>query len=283
MTASDTATSELAPDFLDVGAAIAVCVQAGVSEFHVQVAVEQMLLRRRLWAGFECTAVQTVTSIPRTLATSKLYQRAAPALLTPGSGFKLLSSTTTSGVDLLSREGRTLALAELGDSPGVITANLGLLSKDLVKRAHGMKELLDAFAQRSTATVVFLAGEPSDQSAAITLNFDNVLVVKGAEPDPGMSQAYSVDWTPQSVLACSGRSPHLEQYSIGAGCECEVQSEVFVAKDYLSRRIYAMRQCGQTLEQIGRKLDLDKSNVSRRLASLPPIKRKPTQLDDFDT
>lgn len=283
MTAPDSTASEVAPDLLDTGASIAVCVQAGVSEFHVQVAVEQMLLGKRMWAGFDCTAVQTVTSIPRTLAASKLYQRAAPALLTPGCGFKLLAATTTSGVDLLSREGRTLALAELGESPGVVTANLGFLSKELVKRAHSLKELLDALSQRSTATVVFFAGEPNDQSTAITLNFDNVLVVKEAEPDPGMSQAYSVNWTPQSVLSCSGRSPHLEQYSVGAGQGCKVLSEVFVAKDYLSRRIYAMRQCGQTLEQIGRKLDLDKSNVSRRLASLPPIKRKPTPSDDFDT
>jgi hypothetical protein len=269
----------LAPDLLDPGAAIAVCVQPGVSEFHVQAAIEQMLCGLRSWAGFECTSVQSVTSIPRTLSASKLYQRAAPALLAPDCSFKLLSSTTTSGVDLLSREGRTLALADLGDSPGVVTANLGILDKNLVKRAHGLQELLAALAQRSTATVLLFAGEPTDQSAAITLNFDNVLIVKEAEADPDMNQAYSVEWTTQSVLACSDKQPHLEQYSIGAG---RTQSDVFVAKDYLSRRIYAMRQRGATLDQIGRKLELDKSNVSRRLASLPPVESKPRKTDDFE-
>lgn len=275
-----TVGAAIVPGLVYVNDTLLIVVEPGVHDLHVRIGVEQMLVSAGSWGGFHADSAHDVLSVPRMQSATQFYAHLAPELLNAESGFKFYSMPCeTLPPNLYSPEGCALLKEAVPQLRGVTTVALGSLPKDACLATLRLRAIAAALSSCGYARVFFIPGEGKDIGASLANVFANVLVVKAQEPDPGYSFAHSIGWTAESVLGCTARKPQLEQLKLLPTGGVQRVVEDMVAKDYLSRQIFKLRGKGLTLEQIGKKLEIDKSTVSRRLEALPAIAFKKRDAD----
>ena len=258
-------------DVLAEGTVLPIFVHPGAPLHLVRAGFESALTQGGRWIGLQIPSAEHVTSVPVDFNARARYLRSAPDLLAREK-FELAGALTEMPFNAYEEEGLTLIEA-LDRCPGVMTLVVKPPTGDSVnEKLQRLRRVAGALGARCKAGVLFVSGELPDYAPALSAVFLNVLYVMPCEPDPGWQTAYSVHATSESVVSCTRTKPHMEQLRWGEGGVIEWITEEFVSADTLSRQIAKLRQQGMTLDEIGRRLEIDKSTVSRRLEGLPGVR-----------
>lgn len=137
------------------------------------------------------------------------------------------------------------------------------------------ERLVDVIREAKVAAILVVSGCPDSISLRRAAAIDEFLEVKKCEPDADALLAFRVEAEICSMLWLSCPEPQMLSL-LKTSNGLRWHQEVFVAEDAMSRQIIRMRRENMTLEEIGRKLGVDKSTIQRRLSKLGVIKPQPS-------
>ena len=227
--------------------------------------------------GIPLPRVKTVTSLysggGRSLEAARI--RASAETLSQNAANHLFKKCGVSaGFDFLCEEGRCSLLPIVEKATGnMVTLAQAISGHFDLSRQRGL-DCLHQTAFRCNAYAVLFA-DVADAALLTPLSDQFELIsVRHCEPDPGFSSALAFECVGLAGL-CDNGTNHVM---------CNVRREdgkmkrkwgQFVSTDLRDRVMWKMRGQGATLDEIGEVVDLDKSNVKRRLDKLiPPVKLK---------
>jgi DNA-binding NarL/FixJ family response regulator len=126
--------------------------------------------------------------------------------------------------------------------------------------------LIRSLSGTRTAVVLIVSGsDPISLSNAIPSK--DMLFVEACEPDPDAIVAFKIRSRSYGSLWLASPDPTMMSL-LREPAQPRWRHEPYLAADPTARSLLQMRRAGMSLEQIGQKLDMDKSTVKRRLDRL---------------
>lgn len=198
---------------------------------------------------------------------------AAVGMPPPGVDHQFRSFGTRGNYDWCSTEGLPQLLSLIKASNAIETPCWYTISQIIndsskVMQVEALVRLRSAAKTAGVYVLVFLTSDEDAETTHFNEMCDEYLEVEECEPDMNYNAAFSID--------CYGLRD-LNALGIGKTL-CNVRYEgmavkhtyaPFVAADFKTRAMWTLRGMGLSFSEIGAKVDLDKSNVLRKLAKLP--------------
>jgi DNA-binding NarL/FixJ family response regulator len=159
---------------------------------------------------------------------------------------------------------------EAASPPKLLLVEIRMPRHAIQEGKYGLARLVDELSDISSfVTVVVSGGEP--EWIANLVPRSELLMVASCKPDADSIMAFKVSAKPFGTLWLRDPDPTMISL-LRSNTKPRWRQEPYLADDPLSRRLLRLRQSGETLEQIGKELNMDKSTVKRRLDKLNSYK-----------
>lgn len=156
-------------------------------------------------------------------------------------------------------------------TPCWYTLSQTITDSDSVMQADAFMQIRYAAQAAGVYVLAFLACDEGADETHFNDLCDEYLEIEECEPDMGHALAFSIDCYGLRDLNPLGIGKTLCNVSYeGVGVGVTYTYTPFIADDFKTRAMWILRGMGLHFAEIGDKVELNKSNVQRKLARLPP-------------
>jgi len=241
---------------------------------HLKNIFAQAVLDQKPLSGVKMPVVAKMCSLhagsPRQLkqaaAFNKLYERGESKVK-----HQIEEFTTRGNFDYLSEAGQLVLIPKIKDiGGGVLTMTQNISGPLTPSMSVALMNICSAANQARTYVLIFIVCDEGFNKLSLQSLCNEYIEVDQCEPDVDADIAFSIDFVGLR-----------DMFLIGVGkTMCQIKSEKggfqrkhrpFIAADLETRAMWVMRQNKMTLDAIGKRVGLDKSNVLRRLKGLPNL------------